>query len=291
MCFIYFIGFLLVPVVGFILTFITQNGLFLIIGIILAIGLLVSGIRNVKNSQLIDLNEIRTNGDMDTSARSTHLEPEVYNPNQIVTRYGYEIPDISCDELPFELDHKLVTTEYITVEKLTGEVVRTSKYYLFDFDNYIILHNEITKVLDTINYKKGNLVLPGWVGVNFKLLGEISLASEDELNQLDSYENQRYLSKVPTFLFDECTNKGNKKKYPVQIYFNAYADDEINNCKNGSHGTIHYLWNGEIGKADLHFWNLRKYYGIKLKTINNDLTISRIDYNGENDEKQTIYQI
>lgn len=46
------------------------------------------------------------------------------------------------------------------------------------------------------------------------------------------------------------TPTGRKPKYPIEIHFSAYSVAS----GDGSHGTLCYLPSGEVGKADIHYW-------------------------------------
>lgn len=59
------------------------------------------------------------------------------------------------------------------------------------------------------------------------------------------------------------TPTGRKPKYPIEIHFSAYSVAS----GDGSHGTLCYLPSGEVGKADIHYWQgcVRHTVSLRLK--------------------------
>ena len=68
------------------------------------------------------------------------------------------------------------------------------------------------------------------------------------------------------------TPTGRKPKYPIEVHFSAYKGMS----GNGSHGTLCYLPSGEIGKADIHYWQDRVRHTVSLRMKDDTLTPSYI---------------
>jgi hypothetical protein len=84
------------------------------------------------------------------------------------------------------------------------------------------------------------------------------------------------------------TPTGKNAKYPFYLFFMTNHSDE----KNSSHGELHYLPNGNIGKATIYLWRNKKGYFIYYKTVQGVLTLSKIDYVGPTDlALRTIYKL
>lgn len=76
------------------------------------------------------------------------------------------------------------------------------------------------------------------------------------------------------------TKTGRTPKFPIAIHFSAYEliDDVRLLGENGSHGSLYYLQNKSLGKAEAHYWNHGVYYGIHWKLIGGELRIGSIEY-------------
>ena len=84
------------------------------------------------------------------------------------------------------------------------------------------------------------------------------------------------------------TPTGKNAKYPFYLFFMTDLSDN----KNSSHGELHYLPNGSIGKATIYLWRNKKGYFVFYKTVQGILTLSKIDYVGLSDlTPRTIYKL
>lgn len=84
------------------------------------------------------------------------------------------------------------------------------------------------------------------------------------------------------------TPTGKKAKYPFYLFFMTDLSDN----KYSSHGELHYLPNGNIGKATIYLWRNKKGYYIYYKTVQDTLTLSKIDHIGPSDlTPRTIYRL
>lgn len=84
------------------------------------------------------------------------------------------------------------------------------------------------------------------------------------------------------------TKTGKNAKYPFYLFFMT----DISNNANSSHGELHYLPNGNIGKATIYLWRKGKGYFIHYKSVKGILTLSKIDHIGQDDlTPRTIYKL
>lgn len=84
------------------------------------------------------------------------------------------------------------------------------------------------------------------------------------------------------------TLTGKAAQYPVSLVFMT----DLSSNKNSSHGELHYLQNGDIGKASIYLWRNGCGYFFYFKTICGALTLSKIDHIGKSEiATRTIYEI
>lgn len=83
------------------------------------------------------------------------------------------------------------------------------------------------------------------------------------------------------------TPTGRKPKYPIEVHFSAYttAVKSSQITHDGSHGTLCYLPSGEVGKADIHYWQERVRHTVSLRMRNGVLAPAYILRQGDFAEK------
>lgn len=85
----------------------------------------------------------------------------------------------------------------------------------------------------------------------------------------------------------KCKN-GSLAKYPFSIHFTS-CSAERNRLENEVFGTIFYMKNESIGKAEIINWSNDVCYVISLGMIQNDLAILRVDSSVANGQKVRLF--
>lgn len=82
-----------------------------------------------------------------------------------------------------------------------------------------------------------------------------------------------------TFLWEnEKTPTGKDPKYRYVVYFNTSKGDYLKDWGNNTFGDIHYLQNGDIGKARVVIWRDKKLHVVHMKLIKGKLNICKVEH-------------
>lgn len=177
-----------------------------------------------------------------------------------------EAPDYDLSALfPFD-NREYVCLVPIKYERATGEVLEESHIYYADreaIDSFIPDVGALEALLgpDVL----GLPALPT-LQTRFNLLRSVPRP----VDKRDLPENSVRLTLSPS------TPTGKKARYPVTVSYNAYK--RTHGPLDGSHGTVSYLVDGSIGKAELNYWHSHIHYGARFKLIDGKIALSVLTY-------------
>lgn len=238
-----------------------------------------------KGEQRREMREVARAKEIERAAREREerkrreIEWEILNEHEIAPYM--EAPDYDLSTLfPFD-NREYVCLVPIRYERVTGEILEESHIYYAD-----------RKAIDSFTPDVGALealLEPDVLGLpalptlqtRFNLLRSVT----KPVDKCDLPENSVRLTLSP------LTPTGKKARYPVTVRFNAYR--QTRGPLDGSHGTVSYLRDGSIGKAQLNFWHGHVYYGARFKLIDGRIALSVLTYcdNPSTCKKVELYRV
>ena len=157
----------------------------------------------------------------------------------------------------------------MAINRKNGEVVEQSRAYYADSEAIEKAKHDVIALEKMLSPEKlGIASLPTLV-TNFRMVKPVAdVCSIDDLPR-----NHVILTLKP------YTPTGRDARYPVTIGVSSYK--ETMSASNGSHGSVSYLRDGSIGKAQFHFWKDHIYYGAHFKIINGEIALNVLTYSDD----------
>lgn len=177
-----------------------------------------------------------------------------------------EVPDYEFpDGFPYS-NREYLCHVPVRFDRESGEVVEETHIYYGDRRAIDGFRPDVAMLEDMLRPENvGIPSLPELVS-DFKLVKQPAKVAQIE----DLPENCIRLMLRP------FTPTGKNARYPMSIGFNAYKRSMPGG--NGSHGTVSYLRDGSVGKAEIHFWRNHVHYGARYKLINGRIALNVLTY-------------
>ncbi|MDU0940012.1 MAG: hypothetical protein E7A81_07060 [Clostridiales bacterium] len=190
-------------------------------------------------------------------------------------------PDFDLSVFPFyNREYVCTGTAYKNIHN--GEIFNEClRYYATDDVMYNVVNHIIRLEKMLTEEKLGIKGLPP-LSTNYDLFEPV-----DELLSIDKLP-QNYVAMT----LKPLTKTGKKAKYPVEVFFNAYRRKTYDDAseseyfssvgQEGSHGTLSFLQDGEIGKASIFYWEHHKCFAAYFKLFNDTLALNVLTYKDVN---------
>lgn len=157
----------------------------------------------------------------------------------------------------------------MAINRKNGEVVEQSRAYYADSEAIEKAKHDVIALEKMLSPEKLGIASLPTLFTNFRMVKPVAdVCSIDDLPR-----NHVILTLKP------YTPTGRDARYPVTIGVSSYK--ETMSASNGSHGSVSYLRDGSIGKAQFHFWKDHIYYGAHFKIINGEIALNVLTYSDD----------